>query len=300
MIFASIDIGSNAVRLLFANAYEHEGMSIVEKATLVRIPVRLGLDVFKNKKISKERTEHLIKTLKAFKLLIDVYSPVKYCAYATSAMREANNKTDILKKIKKKTGLKVLTIDGIEEANIIQEMNQILIEDHYKCKMYIDVGGGSTDISILKDDKIISSRSFSIGTIRILENATNELEWEKLKNWLEEFNKDFGKIFCIGTGGNINKIGKLYADPLKNILTYEKLKEAYNFMNGFTLQERIDSLGMRPDRADVIIPAMKIYLTIMEHIKTKSIYVPRIGLVDGLIYKMYKEYKTVQSSRFKL
>ena len=267
MIFASIDIGSNAVRLLFANAYEHEGQSMVEKATLVRIPVRLGLDVFKNKKISKERTIHLIKTLKAFKLLIDVYKPVNYCAYATSAMREATNKDKVLYKIKKETGLNVLTIDGIEEANIIQEMNQILIEDHYKCKMYIDVGGGSTDISILKNEKIISSHSFNIGTIRILENATNKSEWKKLKNWLDEFSKDFGKIFCIGTGGNINKIGKLYADPLKNILTYEKLKEAYNFINSYTLQERIDSLGMRPDRADVIIPAMKIYLTIMEHIK---------------------------------
>ncbi len=291
MIFASIDIGSNAVRLLFANAYEHGGQPVVEKATLVRIPVRLGLDVFKKQKISKERINHLIKTIKAFKLLIDVYQPVNYCAYATSAMREAINKDDVLKKIKQKTGIEVFTIDGIEEANIIQEMNQVLIEDNYKCKMYIDVGGGSTDISVLVKDKIISSRSFKIGTIRILENATNESEWNKMKSWLDEFKKDFGKIFCIGTGGNINKIGKQYADPLKNVLSIDKLKEAFTFINKHSLQERIDNLGMRPDRADVIIPAMKIYLTIMEHASIKSIYVPRLGLVDGLIYKMYKEHK---------
>jgi exopolyphosphatase / guanosine-5'-triphosphate,3'-diphosphate pyrophosphatase len=293
MIFASIDIGSNAVRLLFANAYEHNGQAIVEKASLVRIPVRLGADVFKNKKISKERASHLIKTLKAYKLLIDVYKPVKYCAFATSAMREASNKEEILKQIKNKTGLKVSTIDGIEEANIIQEMNQILVEDHYKYKMYIDVGGGSTDISILKDDKIISARSFNIGTIRMLEQATTKSEWKKMEMWLDKYKEHFGTIFCIGTGGNINKIGKLYADPLNNILSYNKLKEANNYIKSYSVQERIDKLGMRPDRADVIVPAMHIYLTIMGHAKIKSLFVPRIGLADGLIYKMYKEYKSV-------
>lgn len=293
MIFASIDIGSNAVRLLFANAYEHNGQSMVEKATLVRIPVRLGLDVFKNNKISKERTKDLIKTLKAFKLLIDVYQPLNYCAYATSAIREAKNKDSVLKKINQKTGINVLTINGIDEVNIIREMNQMFVDDNYKCKMYIDVGGGSTDVSILENDKNISSRSFDIGTIRMLNAECCMLndEWKKLIEWLDKFKAHFGRIFCVGTGGNINKIGKLYADPIKNILPYQKLQEAYNFLNSYSLQERIDKLGMRPDRADVIIPAVKIYLTIMEHTKVNSIYVPRIGLADGLIYKMYKEYK---------
>ena len=291
MIFASIDIGSNAVRLLFANAYDHDGQPTVEKATLIRIPVRLGMDVFKTKKISDEKIKHLIKTLKAFKLLIDVYKPVKYCAYATAAMREATNQKKVLKTIKDKTGITVKTIDGIEEANIIKELNNIFIDETHKIKMYIDVGGGSTDISMLKDRKIISSKSFNIGTIRLLENATQESEWIRMKDWLSEFKQDFGKIFCIGTGGNINKIGKSYANPIDNIMTTEKLKEANEYLSSFTVEERVNKLGMRPDRADVIIPALKIYLTVLDHAKIKSIYIPRIGLVDGLIFQMFKEYK---------
>ena len=291
MIFAAIDIGSNAVRLLFANAYDLDGMPNVEKASLIRIPVRLGMDVFKQKKISEVKIKQLTKTLKAFKLLIDVYKPVNYCAYATAAMREATNQKAVLKTIKEKTGLTVKTIDGVEEANIIKELNNIFIDETHKIKMYIDVGGGSTDISILEDRKIISSKSFNIGTIRLLENATLDSEWVRMKEWLNEFKHDFGKIFCIGTGGNINKIGKSYANPTSNIMTTEKLKEADNYLKGFTVEERVNKLGMRPDRADVIIPALKIYLTILDHAKIKSIYIPRIGLVDGLIYKMYKEYK---------
>lgn len=296
MIFASIDIGSNAVRLLFANAYDIDGKPIVEKASLIRIPVRLGMDVFKKKKISKERVKHLVKTLKAFKLLIDVYQPVDYCAYATAAMREAKNQNSILRKIKDKTGLDVQTIDGVEEANIIKELNNIIIDNSLKIKMYIDVGGGSTDISILENHTIISSKSFNIGTIRLLENAVDESEWLRLTDWLSEFKSDFGKIFCIGTGGNINKLGKAYADQTNNMLSIEKLKEANNYFNSFTVEERINKLGMRPDRADVIIPAMKIYLTIMEHAGINSIYVPRIGLADGLIYKMYRDYKASRNS----
>jgi exopolyphosphatase / guanosine-5'-triphosphate,3'-diphosphate pyrophosphatase len=291
MIFASIDIGSNAVRLLFANAYDIDGKAIVEKASLVRIPVRLGMDVFKSNKISKEKASHLITTLKAFKLLIDVYQPVQYCAYATAAMREAKNQKEILKKIKEKTGLIVKTIDGIEEAEIIKELNNIILDHTYKTKMYIDVGGGSTDISILEGKTIVSSKSFNIGTIRMLEHATKEAEWKRLTTWLDKFSNEFGKIFCIGTGGNINKIGKIYADPIENKMSYHKLEESYNYLNTFTVQERIDKLGMRPDRADVIIPALEIYLTIMKHTNTKSIFIPRLGLADGLIYRMYKDYK---------
>jgi exopolyphosphatase / guanosine-5'-triphosphate,3'-diphosphate pyrophosphatase len=291
MILASIDIGSNAVRLLFANAYEHEGHSLVEKATLIRIPVRLGMDVFRDKKIGKEKIKHLIKTLKAFKLLIDVYQPVRYCAYATAAMREAKNQEYVIKKIKEKTGIKVEIIDGIEEANIIKELNNTIIDEKQRIKMYIDVGGGSTDISFLENNKIKSSKSFNIGTVRMLENMTEETEWIRLKEWLYGFRQDYGKIFCIGTGGNINKIGKMYANPMDNILSYDKLLESYNYFNSYSLDDRINRLGLRPDRADVIIPALKIYLTIMEHSKIKSIYIPRIGLADGLIYKMYREIK---------
>lgn len=291
MLFASIDIGSNAVRLLFANAYELQGKPIVEKATLIRIPVRLGMDVFKSNVISDKKIKMLIKTLKAFKLLIDVYKPVGYCAYATAAMREAKNRKVVLKKIEKKTGLAVELIDGIEEANIIKELNSILTKGTQKKKMYIDVGGGSTDISLIEGKKIIDSKSFNIGTIRLLEEKVKETEWEKLNAWLEGLKDDFGNIFCIGTGGNINKIGKLYGDPINFNISYKKLKESYNYLKGFTLEERVEKLGMQPDRADVIIPAVQIYLTIMKQTGINSIYIPRIGLADGLIYKLYNEHK---------
>lgn len=291
MILASIDIGSNAVRLLFANAYLSEGRTHVEKATLVRIPVRLGLDVFKDNFISKERSKMLIKTLKAFKLLIDVYKPVAYTAYATAAMREAKNNKAIIKKIKKKTGIEVKIIDGIEEANIIKEMNNVITESNSKYNMYIDVGGGSTDISILEKKRIISSASFNIGTIRLLEEKVEKKEWERLEKFLQDLSVYFNNIYCIGTGGNINKIAKMFADPLKNTILFSELEEIHNNLDKLSVSERMLRYGLREDRADVIVPAARIYLEILKTTGIEKIYVPKIGLADGLIYKMFKEMK---------
>ncbi|MBP7496881.1 MAG: rod shape-determining protein [Bacteroidales bacterium] len=291
MILASIDIGSNAVRLLFANAYLSEGRTHVEKATLVRIPVRLGMDVFKDNFISKERSKMLIKTLKAFKLLIDVYKPVAYTAYATAAMREAKNNKAIIKKIKKETGIEVKIIDGIEEANIIKEMNNVITESNSKYNMYIDVGGGSTDISILEKKRIISSASFNIGTIRLLEEKVEKKEWERLEKFLKGLSVYSNNIYCIGTGGNINKIAKMFADPLKNTILFSELAEIYNNLDKLSVSERMIRYGLREDRADVIVPAARIYLEILKTTGIEKINVPRIGLADGLIYKMFKEMK---------
>jgi exopolyphosphatase/guanosine-5'-triphosphate,3'-diphosphate pyrophosphatase len=291
MLFASIDIGSNAVRLFFANVFESKDAPVVEKASMIRIPLRLGEDVFQTGCISQKKEDNLIKTLYAFKLLMDVYKPLDYIACATSAMREAYNSKQIIEQIKKETDITIKIIDGIEEAMIVSATNNINTGKKYLLTMYIDVGGGSTEISVLKNHALIDSGSFALGTIRILGDKVNEGEWERLINWLKKFKKDFGKIYIVGSGGNINKLSKLYSTQPDCSLSFPNLKQGYKKLNSMTLQQRIEEMGMRPDRADVIIPAAEIFLTIMKTIKSNFIFVPRIGLSDGLIYTVYKNYK---------
>jgi exopolyphosphatase / guanosine-5'-triphosphate,3'-diphosphate pyrophosphatase len=291
MLFAAIDIGSNAARLLFANVYEPGKNIIVEKATLVRIPTRLGEDVFKINKISKDREDNLLKTMKAFRLLIDVYDPVAYDACATAAIREATNGPEVITRIKEETGFNVRMIDGIEEANIIRKTHTLGFEHPAHLSLYIDVGGGSTDISLIDGDNVISVKSFNIGTLRLLNKKVDDSEFEKLEKWLKKYKDNFGKINLVGSGGNINKLNKLYGDPFHLVLTYDKLKFAHKYLKSFTLEERINKLGMRPDRADVIIPAARIFLFIMKSIHAKSILVPKIGLVDGLVYRLFENQK---------
>jgi exopolyphosphatase/guanosine-5'-triphosphate,3'-diphosphate pyrophosphatase len=291
MIFAAIDIGSNAARLLFANVFELEKKIFVEKATLVRIPTRLGEDVYSNGKISDEKGDNLIKTIKAFKLLIDVYNPVAFDACATAAMREAKNGPKLLEKIREKVGFDVRLIDGIEEANIIRMINKIGFEQQHDVSMYIDVGGGSTDISVIQNEEILDVKSFKIGTLRLIKDKVKETEWEKLDKFLKIYRKDFGKINVIGSGGNINKINKLFGDPVSFTLTTDKLKDAYYYLKEFTLQERMEKLGLRPDRADVIVPAAEIFLYILNSIEVMKVLVPKIGLADGLVYQLYEKYR---------
>ena len=291
MLFAAIDIGSNAGRLYFANVYEHEGAVIAEKASLVRIPLRLGEDAFKIGKISEERISNLLKTLKAFKLLIEVYQPLNYIACATAAMREAKNSSEIIERVKTEAGIELEVISGLEEARIVSATNNILIDNNYNISMYIDVGGGSTEISIVsKQHHIIASNSFKIGTLRMLNHNTNIVEWDNLKKWLKDFKTDFGKIYCIGSGGNINKINKLYGTKPNDIVTFKDLQNGYDQIRKLTIAKRIEDLGMRPDRADVIVPAAQIFLSIMKWTKIDFVYVPKIGLSDGLIHLLYNNY----------
>ncbi len=291
MLFASIDIGSNAVRLFFANVYELKGNPIAEKASLLRIPLRLGEDVFKTGCISDKRIGNLIKTMHAFKLLMEVYKPIDYIACATSAMREASNNNQIIERIKEETDINVRIIDGIEEAQIVCATNNINTGKKYSLTMYVDVGGGSTEISVLRNHTLIDSDSFNLGTIRILDNKADEEEWNRLKEWLKKYNKDFKKIYLVGSGGNINKLSKLYSTQPDSSLSFPNLKQGYKKLCSMTLQQRIEEMGMRPDRADVIIPAAEIFLIIMKSVKADFIFVPRIGLTDGLIYTVYKKYK---------
>lgn len=291
MLFAAIDIGSNAARLLFANVFEMEQKIFVEKATLVRIPTRLGKDVYNINRITDKRADKLIKTLHAYRLLIEVYKPIAYDACATAAMREAENGLEVLKRIKEEAGFNVRTIDGITEANIIRRTNKIGFEHPEKLTMYIDVGGGSTDISIMDKESVVDVRSFKIGTLRILSGKMDKKEWDRLEKWLKQFKENFGELNLVGSGGNINKINKLYGDPFHYTLTYDKLIYAHKYLKGFSLMDRIEKLGLRPDRADVIVPAAKIFMVIMKIVKSESILVPKIGLADGLIYHLYEQHK---------
>lgn len=290
MLFASIDIGSNAVRLLFSNVFIKNNKPYAEKASLIRIPLRLGEEVFKTNQISDKKANELLKTITAFGLLIDVYKPLKYAACATAAMREAENSSEVVKMIKKKSGIDIRIISGLEEAMIITASNNINVSDSFNYKMYIDVGGGSTEISILKGHEVVQSRSFNIGTIRMLHQKVNEDEWDNMKQWLKKFRGDFGKFYIIGSGGNINKIAKIYGKSDERIVQYDELARAYSHLSGFNIQERIEQLGLRPDRADVIEPAAKIFLSIMKWVRADFIFVPKIGLSDGMIYNLYREY----------
>lgn len=290
MIFAAIDIGSNAVRLLFSNAFFQEEEIHIEKATLIRVPVRLGLDVYKNNKISKKRANNLIKTMQAFRLLIDVYKPQDYAACATAAIREAVNGEELIEKIKKQTDISVKVIDGLEEAAIIRAMGNHLFPSEKKFTMYVDLGGGSTEISLTSKGQLIAVNSFKIGTLRMLSGKVPDSEWNSLKNWLFQFKESFGLINVIGSGGNINKLAKVYGFDDAKTLSTDQLQFAINHLRGFEIEDRIKSLGLKPDRADVILPAAEVFQFITNITGAESIYAPRLGLADGLIYQLFETY----------
>lgn len=291
MLFSGIDIGSNAVRLLFANVFETKGGPVAEKATLLRIPVRLGMDVFTLGRITDEKIEYLIKTMKAFKLLIEVYQPISYMAAATSAMREASNNEEVMEIVQRESGLKIDLIDGIQEANIISSFSNLMVNKDFTKTLYVDVGGGSTEISLLDGKNFITSNSFRIGTIRLLADAVEEEEWDEMHDWLKHFKHDFGRMNVIGSGGNINKLTKLYGHAYNNVITFDQLTFAHKQLKNIPLEERIDRMGLRPDRADVIVPAAKIFLKILKWTDLKVISAPKIGLADGLVLLQYKRLK---------
>ncbi len=290
MIFAAIDIGSNASRLLVANVFRKNKKIIVDKSTIVRVPTRLGKDVYSKHKIGEKRIKMLMKTLEAFKLITEVYKPVAVDICATAAMREASNGDEILKLVRKKTGLKIRIINGKEEADIIRHTNRMETITSNLPYLFVDVGGGSTDISLLIDDELIEAKSFKIGTLRLLANMVEKNEWDKLDQWLSHYKAKYNNFTVIASGGNINKINKLFGDPVNYVLTYENIRYAYTYLAGFTLEERMEKLGLRPDRADVIIPAAEIFIHIFEILQQAFIYVPKIGLADGLVYMLYEKY----------
>ena len=283
MRYAAIDIGSNAVRLLIADLTDNDGVISFKKNTLIRVPLRLGDNAFLDQFISDKKAEDLIKTMQAFKNLMDVYKVTDYMACATSALREAENGQELVKKIKEETDLILEIVEGEREAHIIYSSHIEQTLDRKKNYLYIDVGGGSTELSIFSDGTMLASKSFDLGTIRILDNQDKDETWEDLKEWLKVETRNFKNLSGIGTGGNINKLFKLSEEKDDMPLSYVKLKTLFGYLNSFSLKDRINILGLNQDRADVIIPACEIFLTIMKWASIKNVYVPKVGMVDGII-----------------
>lgn len=289
MQLGAIDIGSNAIRLFFANVFDQKDDIVVEKASLVRVPVRLGEDVFVKGKISKEKVERLVKTMTAFKLLIEVVNPVAYKAVATSAMREASNAPEVIKRIKQETGIAIEVIDGLEEARIVGMISNLNFNGSFNKLIYVDVGGGSTEITILENHKIIDSNSFKIGTVRLLNGQVKESEWVKMKEYLLQLKKKNGDLLLVGSGGNINKITKIYGDLKNKTLSFVALESAMKHLSEYSVEDRVELMGLRPDRADVIVPAGQIYHFVMHYLQSSFIFVPRIGLSDGIVSMLYRK-----------
>ena len=289
MRYAAIDVGSNAVRLLIAEIIENNGSISFKKNTLIRVPVRLGDDAFLDKKLSEKKVDDLLKSMKAFRNLMDVYKVKDYMACATSAMREAKNGQQVAELIKTEADIDLQVVHGESEAKIIYASHAELNIDKSKNYLYIDVGGGSTELSLFSNGNLVASQSFNLGTIRILDNQDKEETWNEMKDFIREHTRAFKTIYGIGTGGNINKLYKLSQEKDGVALSYLKLRALYNYLDSFSLKDRINVLGLNQDRADVIIPACEIYLTVLKCANIKSIYVPTVGMVDGIIQTLIEK-----------
>lgn len=280
--YGAIDIGSNAVRLLIAEVNKEEHPIKFKKEALIRVPLRLGDDAFIHQHISDLKAENMVKTMQAFRNLMDVYRVSKYMACATSAMREADNGDEIVKACQE-VGIDINIIDGGKEAKIIYSSHLMDNMDKTKVYLYVDVGGGSTEISLFANGELVQSKSFNLGTIRILDNQDSPEIWDDMKKWVRQHTKAFKNIYGIGTGGNMNKLSRFANEKEDKPISYAKLKAIYAFLNSYSLKDRIHVLGLKQDRADVIIPAAEIFLTIMKAGQLKNIVAPRVGLVDGII-----------------
>ncbi len=286
--YAAIDIGSNAMRLLIANIVEQDGKETqFNKNSLVRVPIRLGQDSFTIGEISNDNIERMVDAMTAFRLLMKVHKVEKYMAFATSAMREANNANEVIDIIKKKSDIKIEIIDGEKEAAIIASTDLHYLLKTDKTYLYVDVGGGSTEFSLFSNGKIVVSKSFKAGTVRLLNELMRESVWNEMKQWITLNTKDYDEVSLIGSGGNINKIFKMSAKMQDKPLSFIYLNSQYALLNSLTYEERITELGLNPDRADVIVLATQIYLNAMKWSGARNIYVPKIGLSDGIVKAMY-------------
>jgi exopolyphosphatase/guanosine-5'-triphosphate,3'-diphosphate pyrophosphatase len=287
---AAIDIGSNAARLLINEVIQlPNGKPEFVKMTLVRVPLRLGFDVFEKGFIDTQRAEKLVKTIESYKLLLDVYEVEHLKAAATSAMRDASNAKEILQKVKDKTGIEIKVITGEEEASYIYENHiaeNLTTEESY---LYIDVGGGSTELTFFSDSKLIFKESFNIGTIRLLKNQVQEKTWNEMKDFIKEKTKGYHHVTCIGSGGNINKVFSLSKRKEGKPLSLESLRSYHKEFSSISLAQRMSLYKLREDRADVIVHALLIYINVMRWADAEEIFVPKIGLADGLTHLLYDE-----------
>lgn len=288
--YGAVDIGSNAIRLLVATVVEQEGKdTLFKKTSLVRVPIRLGADVFLEGKISESNAKRMIDAMIAFKLLMKTHGIKRYRACATSAMREASNGREIAERVERESGLAINIIDGNDEAAIIASTDlKSLIQDD-KAFLYVDVGGGSSEFTVFANGHIVASQSFKLGTVRLLENRVDESIWNDMESWIKTATKEYQKIAMIGSGGNINSIYKKSGKKIGSPLSYFYLSSYYELIKSLTYEERITELDMNPDRADVVVPATRIYLSAMKWSKAKNMFVPKIGLSDGIIKSLYNE-----------
>ncbi|WP_418646523.1 Ppx/GppA phosphatase family protein [Tenacibaculum insulae] len=288
--YGAIDIGSNAVRLLVANVIEEKNKEPqFKKSSLVRVPIRLGADAFVTGTISKENTNRMIDAMQAFKLIMKVHGVERYKACATSAMREASNGAEVIQNILEKTEIEIDIIDGKKEAAIIfaTDLNELIESD--LTYLYVDVGGGSTEFTLFSKGRIVKSKSFKIGTVRLINNkkSENKAIFKEVQEWIEENTKIYKRISLIGSGGNINKLFKMSGRDVGKPISYIYLNAQYQFLKKMSYKERISELSLNPDRADVIVPATKIYLSAMKWSGARKIFVPKIGLSDGIIKSLY-------------
>lgn len=292
MKLAAIDIGSNAARLLITEVTINEkGGPVFNKLNLIRVPLRLGFDVFEYGIIPKFKIGMLLQTMKAYKHLLNAYGVNHIIACATSAMRDARNAADIIRKVKLETDISIEVISGDMEASIIYENHiaENLDKDH--SYMYIDVGGGSTEISFFSSGKLSFKESFDIGTIRLLKDMVDDKNWDTMKETIKQASKGQKEVVAIGSGGNINKVFSMSKRKDNKPLSLEMLRDFYRELNNVSLEERISKYFLRPDRADVIVPALLIYINTMRWAGAEEIYVPKIGLVDGLIQHLWEQVK---------
>ena len=291
MILAAIDIGSNAARLLISEVVKHGTETEFNKLNLIRIPLRLGFDVFEKGYIGFRKKKMLLNTINAFSALMKVYEVDHYIACATSAMRDASNSKEIIKEIKAETGIKVEVISGDLEAEIIYENHIAELLDANKSYLYIDVGGGSTEVTLFHKSAVAFQKSFNIGTVRILTNKVDDAVWEDLKQTLKEIGRTYPKMIAIGSGGNINKIYSMINSKNLKSIPIEVIREFHRVLEPMTVEERMHTYLLKRDRADVIVPALNIYAYAMKWANIDEIHVPKIGLADGLINHLYEQVK---------
>lgn len=286
--YAAVDVGSNAIRLLVMNIVEQEGKeTLFTKSSLVRVPIRLGQDVFTVGEISDENIERMIDAMKAYKLLMKIHKVEKYEIFATSAMREAYNAADVVETVEQETGLKINVIGGKKEATIIASTDLKEYIETDKTYLFVDVGGGSTEFTLFNKGEIVGQKSFKIGTVRLLNNLVTDLVWTEVEKWVSAQTEGMKDVALIGSGGNINKLFKMSGQSMGSPLTFEYIKEQYEALGELSFDDRVSLLQLNSDRADVIVHATRIYYSAMQWAKAKEIYVPKIGLADGIVKAMY-------------
>jgi len=286
--YAAIDIGSNAARLLIGEIDTEDGHPYVKKISYTRLPLRLGEEVFVSGKISKKKSEDFVKTMKAFSLISDIFNVADLRACATSAMRDAENGMEIIAEVKKETGIDIEIISGDEEARLIFGTFELLDIDKSLPYLVIDVGGGSTEINVFEHGERVAAKSFDIGTVRMLKDKVDKKDWKDLKEWISSHIEDNPHLI-FATGGNINKIHKLLGLKEKTPVQLTAIKELYAQLEPLSVGQRMDDFSLKPDRADVIIPAMEIFMFCLEAMNGDELIVPKIGLSDGIIFDFHQK-----------